>query len=130
MSKFKGNYPPSENGNFKIIDSIGVPHPYCVTGKHVAYAADHCCGMLSNDAIREAEKHGAKCDICRRAGKILTIDEHQQALLVECKADVTSAAEELKTWLLSIKDETVKNGYVGFAFIRAKELQRQNENPS
>lgn len=126
MSDVKGDYPQSEKGNFKIIDKIGVPHPYCITPKHVAYAADNWGGVLSTDAIRDAERHGARCDICCRAGKILTVDAHKQALLVECKIDIKPVPDELQAWLLSIKEEATKNGYAGFAFIQAEELQRQN----
>ena len=118
-TKFKGDYSQSKNGNFKIINTIGVPHLYCITPKHVAVAADHYFGMLGADAIRGAEKQGAKCDICRKAGKILSYDEHEQALLVECKIDIQPVPDELKTWLVSIKDEAEKNGYAGFAFKKA-----------
>lgn len=110
-------YPKTES--FEVIDSIGVPHPYCITPKHVAWAADHCCGMLSKEAIIEAEAHGARCDICK--GK-LKYDEHQQALLVECKKDIhtdVNAKEELKEYLLSIKTMAEEDKYAGFAFKKA-----------
>ena len=78
-------YPSTDK--FKVIDTIGVPHPYCITGKHVSYASDHCGGMLTKEAIIAAEEAGAKCDICRQqsehGGKILSYEEHEHALLVE-----------------------------------------------
>lgn len=116
MTDVKGNYPKSKQGNFKVVDTIGVPHPYCITSKHVAWAADHCGGMLGKEAIREAEEHGAKCDICKKQGNVLTIDEHEQALLVGCKVDIQPLPDELKDWLISIKEEATANGYAGFAF--------------
>lgn len=53
-------YGESECGNFKVIDTIGVPHPYCIGPKHVGWASDHWNGMLGKDAILDAEEHGAK----------------------------------------------------------------------
>lgn len=118
-TKDKLGYGSSEQGNFTVIDTIGVPHPYCITPKHVAWAADHHCGMLTKDAIREAEERGgAKCDICRKAGSVLSIDEHEQALLVECKQE-TKDNKELHAYLLRIKDDAEQGGYAGFAFKKA-----------
>lgn len=57
------------------------------------------------------------CDICK--GK-LSYDAHEQALLVGClkelKNDEGNADPELHEYLLNIKIECEKNGYVGFAF--------------
>ena len=120
--KFKA-YPKTEH--FSVVDTIGVPHPYCITPKHVAYASDHCHGMLGKEAIIGAEKAGACCDICKkaqRAGKIpriLKYDEHEQALLIECKVDIKTHQKEAHAYLVSIKDQCEKDGYAGFAFKRA-----------
>jgi len=125
MGEIKGEYSASEQGNFKVIDTIGVPHPYCITPKHIAYASDHCGGMLGKSAIIGAEESGAECDICRHAWKagkqpkVLTYAEHEQALLVECKIDIQPPPDELHKWLLSLKGEAERNGYAGFAFKRA-----------
>ena len=105
-------YPKTDQ--FEVIDTIGVPHPYCITPRHVAYVADHHCGMLGEHAIIEAEKNGARCDICK--GK-LSYKEHEIALLVE----VSDSRElkdipELQEYLLSIKEQCEKHGFAGFAF--------------
>lgn len=107
-------YPKTKK--FRIKDTIGVPHPYCITPKHVGFAADNFGGMLDKDAIIQAEKHGAKCGICK--GK-LSYEEHKQALLVEVK-DKRELKEipELKDYLLSIREQAVKDGFKGFAFIQ------------
>ena len=113
----KGQYGQSEHGNFKVIDTIGVPHPYCIMPKHVSVAADHHSGILDEAAIIDAESRGAKCGTCK--GK-LSYKEHEQALLVGCKLEIKDAAgmvcPELHQYLLTIKDEATKNGYAGFAF--------------
>jgi len=106
----------SKSGNFIVIDSIGVPHPYCITPRHVVYASDNNCGMLTTDSIQEAEEHGARCGICK--GK-LSYSEHEHALLISCKKDPQTdenAKEELHAYLLKLKDKAEEDGYAGFAF--------------
>ena len=44
--KLKARYGASEQGNFAVIDTIGVPHPYMIGPKHVAYASDFRGGIL------------------------------------------------------------------------------------
>ena len=109
----KGDYSRSEH--FKITDTIGVPHPYCITPKHVAYASDHCSGILDEDAIRRAEKQGARCDICKGE---LSYDQHEHALVVECHADPDDHEQELREMLESNVKEATANGYAGFAFVK------------
>jgi len=118
----KGTYPKSKKGNFFIKDETPVPHPYCITPKHVVYAADHCYGILNKTTIQEAEKHGAKCGICK--GK-LSHEEHGKALLVSCLKEANGTMnKELHQWLLSIKEIAEQSGYQGFVFAEGGE---QNE---
>jgi len=120
MSKDKLKKYPSTK-RFKIIDTLGVPHSYCITPKHVGYVSDHCGSLLNDYTIKEAEQHGAKCNICK--GK-LAYDEHKQALLVEVNSkEQLSKIKGLKKYLLSIKDRAIKDGYEGFAFIQKKETK-------
>jgi hypothetical protein len=101
---------------YRVKDIIGVPHPYCITSRHVAHACDRFSAMLTADAIRSAEKSGARCDICK--GK-LTYDQHETALLIEVKFDgELKDAPELQEYLLSIKDMCEADGHAGFAFIK------------
>ena len=44
-----------KTGQFEITDTIGVPHPFCITHHHVGYAADHCGGQLGKTAIEAYE---------------------------------------------------------------------------
>lgn len=112
----KGTYPSTEN--FSIVDTIGVPHPYCITPRHIGEASDHFGGMLGTDAIKSAEKKGITCGV---KGCMLPFDKHEQALLVSCKIDINKPEnkQEITDYLLSIKEEAEKNGYVGFAFMKA-----------
>lgn len=103
QAKLAEQFGTSEGGNFAIVDTIAVPHPYCITPKHVAVAADQFSGMLTKAAIVAAEKQGAKCGICR--GK-LAFDQHETALLVECKLPLTTqegTGTELHKYLLECK---------------------------
>ena len=135
MSKDYKIYGQSKKGNFKIIDELPTPHPYCITAKHVEIASDHFGGMLGESAIERAEEQGVVCDICRklvRDGKqkeVLKFKQHEKALLVECKAEIAKDKlekdgkrkmnPELFAWLKSIQDLASKNGYAGFAFKNA-----------
>lgn len=106
-------YPATDT--YKVLDTIGVPHPYCIHPGHVAYASDHHFGMLTKECIIEAEKHGAKCGICRGQ---LSFEKHEQALLVAVKSgvDLHDPNNGLKEYLLSIKEMATTDGFVGFAF--------------
>ena len=106
---------------FEVIDTIGVPHPYCITPKHLTGQSMY----LGKEEIRDAEKyHDAKCDICRKLYKkgkqerILTIDEHEIALLVKIKDKSYSTPGDvpgLREYLRSIKELTESDKFVGYA---------------
>ncbi len=111
----KGTYPESANGLFRVIDTIGVPHPYVITPRHVTVASDHHSGILDDGAIRNAEEnHGARCGHPRCN---LTFDQHEQALLVEVDEDTRgneALSEALGEYLKSLVSEAEANGYAGF----------------
>lgn len=109
-------YPKTEF--FEVIDTIIVPHPYCIGPALVAHASDHFSGMLGHEAIESAEKAEIYCETCVKAHRktganILKYSEHEKALLVNCKIEDHNL---LKNYLLDIKDMAEKDGFVGFAF--------------
>jgi hypothetical protein len=111
-------YPKTKR--FRVIDTIGVPHSYCIGTRHVAHASDNFGGMLSADAIRDGDTKGIYCDICRTlqretGAKILSYDEHKQALLVECGDE---NKKMLGNYLKRIAKQAEHDGYEGFAFIK------------
>ena len=114
----KGLYLKSEN--FEITDTIAVPHPYCITPKHVGIASDQFSGRLGEEAIAAAEKQGVRCGM---RGCMLDYKKHEQALLVSCRAPLKNSDgtvnPELHKFLLDNKPECEKHGYAGFAFIKA-----------
>lgn len=122
----------SEKNNFQIIDTIGVPHPYCITPKHVTIASDDHMGMLGKEAIEDAEKQGVQCGTKFKDGGQcnLPYNEHKQALLVECKQEMYIGKPdkdnkvkwnpELHKWLNLIKDKTEKMHFAGFSFLDAR----------
>ncbi len=121
----KGDYGESEHGNFKIKDTIGVPHPFCITPEHVTHASDKHMGRLTSECIEELEADREKRHLspssCGIKGCSLRYKEHKQALLVECYADMKDenghAVKELHEYLLACKDEAIANDYEGFAFV-------------
>ncbi len=123
MDKKLVKYGKSEQGNFEVIDTIGVPHPYCIGPKHVGWAADHFSGMLGEAAIEDGEKHDIICDICRKRRKkfgdrALTYKEHEQALLGACYKAIDDNKPELQAFLLKLKPMCETDKYAGFAFIK------------
>lgn len=106
---------------FRVKDTVGIPHPYCITPKHIQFADM----FLDEEAMRRAEEHGVRCDICVKRvrrnmqDRVLSFDEHKQALLVEVDAEELKEVEsELRTYLMGIKDKAEKDGFAGFAFIK------------
>jgi hypothetical protein len=120
QDKLQERYGKSEKGNFFVRETIGVPHPYCITPGHVAEAADHHGGMLGTAAIEAAEQRRVYCGICK--GK-LKFNEHETALLVSCGPDLKDSKgevdPELHTYLLKCKTLCEEDGFAGFAFIKA-----------
>lgn len=115
---YRGEYPESEKGNFYIKDTIGVPHPYCIGTRHVSYAHAKHGGILDDDAIRGAEREAnAKCDICKGQ---LSYDQHEQALVVGCKANANNEPHktELRVFLMGCIEEAQKHGYAGFTLLQ------------
>src|SRR5271166_3776615 len=79
-------YGKSQKEHFWVRETIGFPHPYCITPKHIKVAADYHSGILSQEAIRDAEaNHHASCGICRSQ---LSFEEHESALLVACQKEL------------------------------------------
>lgn len=99
-------YPQTEW--FQVVDTIGVPHPYCVTPKHIE-AAQRYSGRLGKEAIEDLEsRRGPSCGI---RGCNLKFKEHEQALLVKCRIKDN---ELLQKYLQSIADMCEEDGYAGF----------------
>ena len=115
-------YGKSKQGNFKVIDTIGIPHTYCITPEHLLP------DEMYLDIPKAEIENNAVCDICKnlvkegKQNKILTYEEHEKALLVECKIKLNQGEEnkELKKYLLSIKVKAEKKGFVGFAFLDSR----------
>ena len=99
------------------VTKVSLPHPYCITPRHVAYASDHCGGMLGESAIEGAERKGAKCGM---KGCQLRYSQHETQVTLVVVVPVgtrdLNAVPGLHTYLLSIKDLATELGIQGFAF--------------
>ena len=119
--QLQSRYGKSARGHYWVRELISVPHPYVITGKHVAWAADHYLGSLSTMAIETGEREGIRCGMngCR-----LTLAEHQQALLVACRGPLKTLkgkmVKELHDYLLKCKPLCDQDGWVGFAFVEVR----------
>ncbi len=126
ITKLVARYGESEHGNFAVVDTIGVPHPYMIGPRHVEYGSKFRGGILNESAIEGAERSGAKC--CQR-GCTLRWRDHKHALLVSCAAPMIAedgkGAPELHAYLLKVKDMCEEDKYVGFAFIEHTLEQRK-----
>jgi len=116
----------SEQGNFYVEDTIGVPHPFCI-GEKVMRAVES--GLLSKENIMaaESERHRGLCSARFESGGScqMKFEEHEQAILVGCKANIKGkddmANPELHQWLLKNKELCEKEGFAGFSFLDKRE---------
>lgn len=94
-------------------------HFYCITPRHVEYAADYCSGMLGEAAIAGAERTGAKCGV---KGCTLPYSAHTQDLVLLVSLPLDSAPKDLNAvpglhaYLLEIKERCDAFGIAGFGF--------------
>lgn len=104
------------------VENVVMPHPYCITPKHLEYADSM---FLNETSIARAEQRGAVCDICRKLVRngdqpeILSHSAHESHTTLFIQADDNSdlnAVEGLHEYLLSIKPKAESLGIQGFAF--------------
>jgi hypothetical protein len=117
---------PPEGAAFQVrrIHTFSIPHPYCITGKHVVIASDSHGGILDVSAIEDAERRGAKCGIrgCRLSYRDHTV---QKALVIVVpKVEDLNAIPGLHAYLLSIKEQATALGIEGFAFPTEEQERR------
>ena len=98
---------------------ISWPHPFCITPRHVTYAADRCGGMLTEVAIKDSR---APCGVrnCQ-----LGYDEHksQMTLFITVPDNRNlNAIDGLHAYLMAIKDKATELGIDGFAFPNRKRV--------
>jgi hypothetical protein len=126
--------PAGAKWSYWKVERVAMPHPYCITPKHVAWASDRHAGLLSKEAVRDAEERGgATCDICRvrvrdgRQPHVLSIDEHENAMTVFLQVEQSydlNAIDGLGPWLFEQKAEFEKLGIEGFAFATGRDIGR------
>lgn len=109
----------STKGNFFVVDTIGVPHPFMITNHHVAWASNHNGGILGMDAMEKAKALNRGCGICHEE-----YSKHETAVLIGCKIDIKkkdgTANKELHKYLLKNKKNCEKEHLAGYAFIDRK----------
>jgi len=112
--------PDSPNIRIEKVEDIIVPHPYCITPKHLLPGRMY----LDESTIKEAEQQGAQCDICRVRVKkglqssVLSVDEHrkQKTLFLEVPKGDLNSIPGLHEYLLKIKPKLMELKIDGIAF--------------
>ena len=102
------------------------PHPYCIGPRHVGYASDHFGGILGEEAIRAAERHGILCAMesdrpGRRERCGMRYDDHKAHLaciivLQDGHPEDLNAIPGLGRWLSDLKPKAVALGIDNFGF--------------
>lgn len=125
---------PLHSFPFKLLGEkkIAVPHPYCITPKHLEYNDSMYLGEVQ---IRATEEKGAKCDTCdrlvkrRKQDRILSYDEHKtNKVLVIGVPDNTvdlNKIDGLHDYLLSVKETAEEEGYDGFIFPNLEDFDNE-----
>lgn len=114
MSEKWKDYPKSEK--YRVIGEQGVPHPYVIGSKLIVYCSDDWGGVLSGDCIKAYEKKIRKPS-CEMQGCKLSFEEHKQALAIEVDDNHN---EDTVSYLLSIKEKALADGYTGFCFFKSE----------
>ena len=114
-----------ESVNFMV---DGLPgHPFTIGPEHVAYAADHCNGILGTEVM---EKLPCACDLRHtntptgrgtnfwhgqvKCGRPFSAHTSEKALFLLLVRDLTN--KEATDALLAVKAEAEKDNVAGFAF--------------
>lgn len=114
MSEKWEDYPKADK--YRVIGTQGVPHPYVVGARLVGYCSDEWGGRLGEDCIKAYEKKIRKPS-CEMEGCKLSFEDHRQALAVEVDDDDN---EDTVSYLLSIKDRAIADGYEAFCFFKSE----------
>lgn len=105
------SYPKTEN--FEVYDTVGVPHPFCITHHHVAHASDKYCGMLTKESIIDFESKTGNPS-CGMRGCNLSYEQHEQALIIKCKI---KDDDLLRDYLKSLVKKCQEDGFTGFVLL-------------
>ena len=96
------------------------PHPFMIGPAHVAYASDHCCGMLGEAAI-DASKVGCYWpDKYPRCNLPYSAHHTKYGLFVQLTADLDEKV--MMPWLAALKPAIERLGVSGVAFMGTKEF--------
>lgn len=123
----------ADQGAFRIKDVMHVnhkPHPYMIGPSHVAWAADHWGGGLSEECIRDGEKRGVvRCyNSPPREGRCnIPYDEHTSDRVVFLQLRRNVANAEAVNILFTIKQAILDEKVTGFCFVDTPEKFRIEE---
>ena len=132
----KKSFGKSKHGNYFIEDSIGTPHPYCITEKHITGEFM----SLGDSEIKQLEsKNGCMCGMyVDNSGNYVNgyrsgyhkcnvpYEEHTSDLVCFLKLSRNGTNDEANSILKELVDNLGENYIDGFSFIETKEKFRIN----
>jgi hypothetical protein len=109
---------------FKVLEVREVnfkPHPFCIGTAHVAYAADHCGGMLGREVMEKipckmGEGHGKVCN--------LPADQHSFDVVLLLQLIRNSTNDECSKVLKPLAPEMEADGIDGLTLVETPEKFR------
>jgi hypothetical protein len=93
-----------ESVNFK-------PHPFMIGTRHVAHAADKCCGMLGEETMRAIP--------CAQRGCRSSFEEHVHDTVAFLELTRDASQDETRAVLLPLCKEIEDDDIDGVAFVKS-----------
>lgn len=109
---------------FKVMSITNVnhkPHPYTVGGRHVSWVAENHNGILSEQAIKDGEKHGIYCE---HPNCTLPYDQHTFDRVLFLQLTRNMSREEASEQLNSVVDSLKEHKIDGISFVETTERYR------
>jgi hypothetical protein len=91
------------------------PHPYMIGPKHISYAADHCCGMLTEEVCKKVPCAMSLCDY--------SYEEHTSDTVLFLQLQRNCTGKEVNPILKGLV-ETYPDLVDGVAFVETEEHYR------
>ena len=117
-AKYKKIYEDSDVFTFRSIEGVNhKPHPFTIGSRHVAYAADHCCGMLGDEVLKKIP--------CAAPGCGRRYEEHTYDVVMFLSLKRNADREEAQAELKRAIDAGLEADEVdGFCFVETDERYR------
>lgn len=100
----------------KIHDNFN-PHPFMITGEHVAYASQYAGGRLSADSITRSRQP------CGMPGCNLKYSEHKSEKVAVIRITQKCTSKQVQGWMEKLISWAEAESVAGFAIIESRLLE-------